>query len=494
MGISFNSVPTNILEPFVAVEFDSSKSQSGPSIQPYKGLIFGQRLTTGTIPLLAASQVTAPKLVTSADQASAFFGSGSQAHRMAKAWLAGNRVTELWIVGVADKAGATAGTQTITVTVTTAVAGTIFLYICGELISVAVAGGAAQNTIAAAINTAINAAVGLPCTSTVATNVVTVTARNAGTAGNGIDIRTNYNAGETTPIGVTVAIAVGVTGGTDPDAFADLWAAIGDTWYNGMAFGWRNTATMTAVDTELESRFGPLRPIDCRAYWGVRDTFANSVTLGASLNSKHHVLVPRYRAASMECEYAACFAAVVLLYSQQDPPRPHQTLSLPGLHGPEAIDDFEFSERNILIDNGLSTIYLDGGVERIGRSVTTYQRNAAGADDTAYRDVTTLYTLSFLRYSFRNRMLLKFPRHKLANDGTRFGAGQAIVTPASARGEAIAWFRELEVAGIVEDFDQFKQDLVVERNSADPSRLDFLLPPNLINGLIVRAVQIQFRQ
>jgi phage tail sheath gpL-like len=34
---------------------------------------------------------------------------------------------------------------------------------------------------------------------------------------------------------------------------------------------------------------------------------------------------------------------------------------------------------------------------------------------------------------------------------------------------------------------------VVERNAADPNRLDFLLPPDLINGFIVGAANIQFR-
>lgn len=492
MAISFNQIPTNILEPFVAVEFDSSRAQSGPQIQPYKGLIVGQRLTAGTIPLISGSTCTAPKLVTSAEQASAYFGSGSVAHRMVRAWLTSNRVTELWVVGVADAGSSTAASGTLTVTVTTAVAGTIFLYVCGELVTVGVTAGQTQNSIATAIGAAINAAVGLPVTAGVATNVVTVTARNTGTNGNSIDLRVNYQAGETLPVGVSVAVAAMASGATDPTV-ADVWAAIGDTWFNRFAFGWRNSATTTAVDAELESRFGPLRPIDGRAMFGVRDTHTNAVTLGFGLNSKHLVLVPRYRPASSEWEYAASLAAVTALYSQQDPARPHQTLELVGIHGPEPIDEFDFTERNILLDNGLTSVYLDSGVERIGRTVTTYQRNVAGADDTAYRDLTTLDTLSFLRYSLRNRLLVKFPRHKLADDGTRFGAGQAIVTPASARGEILAWFRELETLGLVEDFDQFKRDLVVQRNTVDPSRLDVLVPSNLINGLIVRAVQIQFR-
>ena len=99
----------------------------------------------------------------------------------------------------------------------------------------------------------------------------------------------------------------------------------------------------------------------------------------------------------------------------------------------------------------------------------------------------------YLRFTFRNRILARYPRHKLANDGTRFGAGQKIITPKLGKAEAVAWFREMEELGLVENFDQFKTDLVVERPSTDPNRLNFLLPPDLINQFVVGAASIQFR-
>jgi phage tail sheath gpL-like len=101
--------------------------------------------------------------------------------------------------------------------------------------------------------------------------------------------------------------------------------------------------------------------------------------------------------------------------------------------------------------------------------------------------------LLYLRYSFRNRILQRYPRHKLASDGTRYGAGQAVITPLLGKAEAIAWFREMEELGLVENFDSFKTNLVVERNGSDVNRLDFLLPPDLINQFIVGAVKLQFR-
>lgn len=89
-------------------------------------------------------------------------------------------------------------------------------------------------------------------------------------------------------------------------------------------------------------------------------------------------------------------------------------------------------------------------------------------------------------------MLNKYPRHKLADDGTRFGAGQAVITPKIGKAEAIAKFREWEELGLVENADQFKRDLIVERNATDRNRLDFMLPPDLINQALVFGTQIGF--
>jgi phage tail sheath gpL-like len=129
----------------------------------------------------------------------------------------------------------------------------------------------------------------------------------------------------------------------------------------------------------------------------------------------------------------------------------------------------------------------------VERLITTYQLNTQGIPDPSYLDVTTLRTLAYLRFSTRQRFALKFPRHKLADDGTQFSPGQAVATPSSLRLEYLALFRDWEFAGLVEGFEQFKDDLLVERDAGDPNRVNAQLPPDLINQLRVQATQIQFR-
>jgi len=113
--------------------------------------------------------------------------------------------------------------------------------------------------------------------------------------------------------------------------------------------------------------------------------------------------------------------------------------------------------------------------------------------DNSYLDSETLHTSAYVIRQLKSIITSKYPRHKLANDGTRFGPGQAIVTPAVLKGEMCASYRTMERAGIVENFDLFKQHLVVERNVSDPTRVDVLFPPDYVNQLRVFALLNQFR-
>ena len=51
----------------------------------------------------------------------------------------------------------------------------------------------------------------------------------------------------------------------------------------------------------------------------------------------------------------------------------------------------------------------------------------------------------------------------------------------------------MERAGIVENYDLFKQYLKVERDATNPNRINTLFPPDYVNQLRVFAVVNQFR-
>jgi phage tail sheath gpL-like len=486
--VTFSQVPSSTRVPFVFVEIDSSLASSGPKIQDYRAALIGQKLA-GT-PVAAS----VPTLATSADQVGLAFGFGSILHEMAIAWFRQNTVTEAWFVGVDDAAGVKA-TKTLTVTGPSTAAGTVYLYVAGRRITVGVASGDSANTVAASINSALLAHElysQLPVVTTVATNVVTLTAKNFGTQGNGVDVRLNLQTGEVFPAGVSVASATGVTGATDPTLTAAL-ASLGAKQYHVLVVGLNDATSIAAVDAELATRFGPSVQLEGSAFFGKADTHANLVTFGGALNSKHVSVVGLKLPPSPVWELAAAVAGNVARFGQADPARPFKTLELVGFFGPLLADRFTLAERDILLKNGIATVVVDDlGVTRCERVITTSRLNASGVADPAFLDVNTLLTLSYLRFDFRTRFASTFPRHKLADDGTRYGPGQPVVTPKIARAHALTVFRGWEQLGLVEGAEQFQRDLVVERSPTDRNRLEILLPPDLVNQLQVAGVSLQF--
>lgn len=489
MSISFNDIPAALRVPFVAVEFDASQASQGPALLAYRLLLIGQKTASGS---WAANSL---HRITRSDDAIPGAGVGSMLHRMAISSFASNKVTETWVGVLADDGAGVAASGTITVTGPATGNGTIAFYLGGERVTVGVLAGDVQNAIAAAINAAINANPNLPVTSSVTTNVVTVTFRHKGLVGNSYDMRHSYRDGEALPTGVALAI-VALASGTANPSLATLIANMGDSWFHIWAHPYTDATSLTAIEAELTSRNGSLRMIDGMAITSALGTLGTLTTLGNGRNNRHSSIVsePGTSPVTPPMEYAAELAAVVARYGAPDPARPFQTLAMSHALPPAEVDLFTLEERNALLFDGIATTrVVGGGVVQLEGMITTYQTNPTGAADTAYLYINTLLTLMYLRYSFRVRFQLKYPRHKLANDGTRFGPGQAVMTPKLGKAEALSWFRDMEDLGLVEGFEQFRDDLVVERSTSDPNRLNFLMSPDLINQLIVTAASISFR-
>jgi phage tail sheath gpL-like len=194
-------------------------------------------------------------------------------------------------------------------------------------------------------------------------------------------------------------------------------------------------------------------------------------------------------------EMAAAYTAKAQRALSNDPARPLQTLQFVGTLPAPLHQRFNFDEINSMASSGLAIqkCWPGSGMTQIAREQTTYQLNSYGQPDDAYELVTTLATLALLLRNQRHAITTKYPRHKLANDGTRFGPGQAIITPGIAKAELVAQYRNDEFNGLVEDTANFKNFLLVERDTTNPNRLNVLYPPDLINQLRIFAVLAQFR-
>lgn len=487
MTITFDEIPVAWRQPEFFVEFDNTVAAADSATLPFAILAVGQMLAVGT------ATVYLPYIITDDGQADALFGASSHLARICRTIRKNNSITKLVARAVEDDGGAVAAEKTITVTGTATADGVIALYIAGIRITIGVDDADVEADIASAIKVALDAEAQIPYTSSVATNVVTLTAKNAGLLGNDIDVRTNYRDDDADVAGVTVAIADTAAGTLNPDV-SGLITALGDEWYQKIVWPWTDTTSLDAFRDEFLERFGPLRQIDGNGIAGAIGTIGVLSALGNGRNEQVLSIVHATDEPVPHWEKAAAVAAQSIMSESLDPARPHQTLVLKGILAPEPIDRFTQSELNGLLFNGISTTVVDaGGQVRIGRMITTYKTSPTDEPDESYLNLETMDTLRFLRWDFRTFMKTKYPRHKLADDGTRFASGQPVMTPSLGRAEALAWFQRKEEDGLVENRADFEANLVVERDVPDRNRLNWLLPPDLINQFIIGAAKIQFR-
>ena len=210
-----------------------------------------------------------------------------------------------------------------------------------------------------------------------------------------------------------------MTGGTANPEVDDAISALAEEKFTYWAFPWTDAANLNALDTELESRWGPMRQIAAWGFTAMRGTLSETSTFGNTRNEKLMSITGTNQAPTQPCVWAATLAAVAAYYLNIDPARPLQTLELPGLLPPAFDKRWTRAERNVLLHDGISTYDVDtDGAVRIERVITTYQTNPYGVDDPSYLDINTLATLSYVRDQVRARVSMRYGRHKLAQDGT----------------------------------------------------------------------------
>lgn len=494
MPVPFNNIPQQVRVPLFYAEMDNSQA-NGAATGIRRALLVGQKLAAGT------ANANQPYIVSSVAQAVGLFGRGSMLARMVALYRANDTFGELWCIAVADAGAGVAASGTITFTGNATAPGTLNFYLAGQRIQVPVLLGDTPTLMATATVAAITAAADLPVSATNAAGVVTLTCKWKGPTGNDIGVLDSFAGsagGEALPAGVTVAYsAATLSGGTTNPVLTPVIAAMGDDEYDFIGHPYTDSTSLDAFATELSDTTGRWswnRQVYGHAYSAQRGTLGTLVAAGQLRNDPHHTIA----AVDADCpnpswEYAAAYTARNAVFLNADVARPTQTGVLSGILLPRAGKRFLMSERQSLLTYGIATSYVLGGAVRIERAITTYQKNTFGQPDVSYLDSETLHTSAYVLRRLRSIVTTKYPRHKLADDGTRFGTGSAIVTPAVIRGELISEYAKLEYDGIVENSKSFAANLIVERSTTDPNRVNVLYPPDYINQLRVFAVLNQFR-
>ena len=497
--ISFNNIPNTVRTPGVFTEVDNSRALTGLAANPQKALIIGQLVDTD-----ASVSVEELKAITNDGLADGYFGPGSVLARMCNTFKLANPNTELYAIALSNDGGVKASgaiQMSVALSATTGIVGTANeqynLLINGTKVYTTLVSGWSVTDVNSAVVAKVNANSLLPViASTNATSALNFMAVQSGTLGNFIDIRENYFVGESSPLafGDSATITPMAGGSVDPD-LGDAWTIIENDTYNYIVQPYIDATNLSSIEDELETRFGPLIDKGASGFTANVAALATITALGNGRNSPYNSIIGAYDSPTSPEEWAASLGAVAAFNLNEGPARPLHFLKLPGVLAPPAVNQFTQSERNVLLTDGVVTWITDqSGNVLIERCITTYQTNALGIPDASYLDIQTLATLIAIRFQFKARMTTRFmiPRFKLADDTFPVQPGTNVVTPKTIKAEIISLFSDLQTAGLIENLDEFIENLIVQRNTTDKNRVDCLLPPDLVNQFRVLAAKIQF--
>jgi len=464
-------VPSNVLIPWVGMEFDPSKAQSGSGEMPFAGLIIGQKTGDGsqgnvldstTYPCADQTGLTEKVTIDDGEEQTVTFGTCTTlAHVVAQ-----------MSAQLVDCKEESSGGQ---VKITSNTRGS-------DSSKVVIGTGSCALTW------------GTPVDGTTANNggVLTLNSRNKGVAASDVDVRKCDEPSEKVPAGLRVTIGETISGAVDPDV-QDAIDAINDQWCNVHANAYDDATNLGIVEDYLEEVYDPMIMKDAVSFHAKRGSVSDLTTFAETSGRNSHCvcLLDAGNRKMSTYELAALVAGACAKDAQEDPAVPLHRITLLGAR-PNSINERRiWTERNTLIQSGVSTLTDSNGLQTEG-IVTMYLKNSSGASDTSYRYVVTKMILMLARWKFVNRINSRYPRAKLMNDATRVKAGQQIMTPDIGKAEAISWFKEMEYNGQFEGIEQFKTDLVCRRDDDNPNRLEWLLSPDLVNQFIVGSAVMQF--
>lgn len=491
MAIGFSNIPADIRVPLFYAEMDNSAANSASSAM--RRLIVAQVNDN-----VAASEVGNLVLVSSVALAKSIGGQGSMLAAMYETWRKTDPVGEIWCLPLHNSEGSAAKAE-VKLTGAATQSGVLNLYIGGTRVQAAIVSGATPAQAATALALKINAAADLPVTAVALEGVITLNGKWTGDSGNDISLQLNRlgkSNGEETPAGLTVVVGKMSGGAGVPDQVAAL-AALGDEPFEFICQPWSDVASLNAWQAAMDDSVGRwswAKQLFGHVYTAKRGTLGTLVAAGQARNDQHMTIQALEVGVPQPFwVQAAALAARTSVFISADASRPTQSGSLPGIEPAPASERFTLTERQSLLSYGIATAYYEGGYMRIQRAITSYQKNAYGQADNSYLDSETMHQSAYIVRRLQSVITSKYGRHKLASDGTRFGAGQPIVTPSTLRGELIAQYAKLEMEGHVENSQLFAEHLIVERDSQDPSRINVLFPPDYVNGLRVFALLNQFR-
>ncbi|SQY36866.1 phage tail sheath protein [Escherichia coli] len=172
---------------------------------------------------------------------------------------------------------------------------------------------------------------------------------------------------------------------------------------------------------DTSGRWSYARQLYGHVYTAKTGTLSELVNAGDQFNQQHITLAGYEKETQTPAdELAASRTARAAVFIRNDPARPTQTGELVGMLPAPKGKRFTMTEQQTLLSHGVATAYVESGVLRIQRDVTTYRKNAYGVADNSYLDSETLHTSAYVLRKLKSVITSKYGRHKLASDGSSY--------------------------------------------------------------------------
>jgi phage tail sheath gpL-like len=487
MAIPFTQIPDILLVPGQYQEVDNSLAGSVGKIK--KALIVAYKSDVGTAP------AGTPVQVLSDLKAAALFGYGSPAALWAKAFLELNKIEECWVLPVSAPQAATPWRKTFTVAVTAAQQGAAAITVNGAKIdAAAIPAGAIAAAVAAAIVARINSEVWLPIEAeTGEGGSFTVKSVVTGKGGNYNSVTINSEAP-----GVTITEGA-TTPGAQTANVKPLFKDLGNVRYNYIIYDFDDTENIAALGAELDSRFSAMRQIGGRAFVALSNEIGSVSDPGTVLaqaeavNNPHIILVPRLTNPQLPGEWAARWCAIACRILADDPAANTYDLTVSGLSSKQELDA---DTRQTLLTAGIATYRLDTtGNVLIERLVTSYTENTDGGRDTSYLDIQVPETVDAVRTYINAEAKKRYKTWKLASTEENFGSGAKVMTAGIFRSFLCELYQAIFIKEKrwCQDFDGYKNSLMVEVKKGSKTWLEYSHQPNLIGQFYIGAGLLQFQ-
>lgn len=260
--------------------------------------------------------------------------------------------------------------------------------------------------------------------------------------------------------------------------------------YNIIAIGCNSTGHLQLLKTMIEAVGGPLEQrgeIGIFAFcttngtsFTVQNTMNATTTAAAALNSGRMLGICYPNPNANDANVAAAFGSVVQW--SQDPARPLNYLVLNGITPPSVQYYLSRTQQEALLNAGVTPLMVGpGSSTQIVRAISTFMNLASGVQSIALLEINTIRTLDFVRDNLLARYQSVFPRSKLNQR-----------TIDSVRAQTIDVLILLEQPGVedVQNVEDNESAVLVQRNIADPTRLDIAIPTTVVSPLNILAGQL----